>query len=109
MTIDLSIPSFLIRPKSNQPLALKLAYVNGNNHWRHSRPKRPEGATWETAQLREIFFRDEARPIGAGLRLVWVREGRRWCKLCSTDGTKSKITMAAWKLLARSARRVEVQ
>jgi len=103
MSDDLTLPDFLRRPKSAQPVALRLAYVNGAR-WRRRRIERPEGETWETAELIEVHLMDEAAPIGSGRRLVWVREGRKWCKLCAVDGTKAKIPMATWARIARRAR-----
>ena len=100
MTDDLAIPAFLKRERSTQPLPLKLAHIDGRR-WRKLQTKRPEGETWSDAELQEVFLYDDAAPIGSGQRFVWVREGRKWCKLCSLDGTKAKITMAAWGEIAR--------
>jgi hypothetical protein len=97
---DLTIPGFLRRERSSQPIGLLLAGLN-RRRWRKGKIARPEGDTWATAELRSVFLFDEAQPIGCGRRLVWVREGRKWCKLASLDGTKTKITMAVWATIAR--------
>jgi len=97
---DLLIPAFLQRPRGAQPIQLKLANL-GRKRWSKLKTAHPEGETWATAELRDVFLFDEAAPIGSGRRLVWVREGRRWCKLCSLDGSKAKIRMADWAIIAR--------
>jgi hypothetical protein len=97
---DLDIPTFLRRPRSTQPLQLVLARVN-RKRWSKLKTTRPEGDTWANAELRDVFLFDEAQPIGCGRRLVWVREGRRWCKLAGLDGSKVKIPMATWAIIAR--------
>lgn len=97
---DLSIPAFLVRLPSSQPLHLKLANLTRRRYKR--RPVgRPEGQRWESAELREVFLYDEAPKLGCGQRRVWVSEGRRWCKLAGTDGTKTKIPMSVWAIIAR--------
>lgn len=96
----LDIPAFLARPRSEQPIALRLANLN-RRRWSRGKIVRPEGETWATAALRDVWLFDEAQPIGCGRRLVWVREGRKWCKLAALDGSKAKITMAVWATIAR--------
>jgi hypothetical protein len=97
---DLAIPDFLRRPRGSQPIQLLLANM-ARRRWSKIKTVRPEGATWETATLREVSLMDEAQPIGCGRRLVWVREGRKWCRLASLDGTKVKISMKTWAIIAR--------
>jgi hypothetical protein len=97
---DLIFPAFLVRPRGAQPIHLLLANL-GQRRWKRIKTVRPEGETWDTAELQEVYLFDEAQPIGAGRRFVWVREGRKWCKLCSLDGTKVKIPMAVWAIIAR--------
>jgi hypothetical protein len=102
----LDIPDFLRRERTGQPVQLLIANTAPRRkRWRKRPIHRPEGETWATAELVNVFLLDEAAPIGSGQRLVWVREGRKWCKLCSLDGTKAKISMAAWGIIARRAAR----
>jgi hypothetical protein len=94
------IPAFLRRPRSTQPLHLKLSNIT-RRRWKHRPVGRPEGARWATAELREVFLYDECPTLGCGQRRLWVAEGRKWCKLAGTDGTKAKIPMSLWATIAR--------
>lgn len=100
---DLQIPAFLIRPRSTQPIHLLLANIS-RRRWRVHKVGRPEGQRWATAELVEVYLYDEAPTIGAGLRRLWVSEGRKWCKLAGTDGAKAKISMSVWAQIIRRRR-----
>ena len=98
MQDDLAIPLCLKRAPSAQPIHLKLARLN-KRRWSKPKIERPE-----TAVLMDITLRDEVERLGCGRRLVWVREGRRWCKLAGLDGRKAKIPMALWGQILRTLR-----
>jgi hypothetical protein len=93
----LDIPAFLdVRHKG------KVRPIKSRSRFRHTKPQRPEGARWSSATLRAVYLYDEAPTIGAGYRSVWVSEGRKWCKLASTDGvSRTKVAMDVWAKIAR--------
>src|SRR5262249_43131346 len=97
---QLAIPEFLRRPRGSAAVSRALSDMN-RQRWERRKPQRPDGDSWATAVLRDVWLQDECAPIGSGRRLVWVREGRKWCKLASLDGTRVKIPMALWKQIAR--------
>ena len=88
---DLAIPEFLKGGHVGLPKTRK----------RRFKPVRPEGQRWENAVWQEIALYDEAPVLGCGRRMAWVSEGRKWCKLCTADGSKAKIPMAVWAQVAR--------
>lgn len=95
---DLAIPDFLRRTRT-PGYKPKLHY---RMRWTRNKPRRPEGQRWTNADLTLVYLYDEAPVIGCGYRHVWVSEGRKWCKLASTDGvSKTKIPMAVWAEIAR--------
>ena len=98
---DLAIPDFLRRERC----ALTQVTVSHKRPQRRFKrlrvPGRPAGERWADATLRDVWLYDEAPTIGCGRRRLWVSEGRKWCKLAGTDGSKAKISMAVWKEIAR--------
>lgn len=108
ITKDLTPPDFLRRPRPDRrAIDAILRNIENQRRWSRSKPRRPEGQRWQSAQLRDVFLQDEAPTIGCGRRLVWVSEGRRYCKLASIDGvSKAKITMATWAIVVRASQRM---
>jgi len=95
----LDFPDFLRRDATI--VATRLRRSVRSKKRRDMEHTRPEGETWTAAVLVDVLLYDEAQPIGCGRRLVWAREGRKWCKLAALDGSKAKITMAVWATIAR--------
>jgi hypothetical protein len=97
MTDTLDIPAFLdVRHLG------KVKPIKARRRFRHTKPRRPEGARWEAATLREVYLYDDAPTLGCGYRKLWVSEGRKWCKLAATDGVRrAKVSMAEWAKIAR--------
>jgi len=113
----LTIPDFLRRkPKRGRPRKIKQKEVQGESKW----------DVWDRikqekyGQRYDIQLGDEAPRIGSGLRIVYVKEGRKWAYMTCHSGDpdmnerkiRKRFTLKRWldiktaheKYLARQER-----
>ena len=111
--MEIKIPKFLLRKKVNKQKPKDLGSVafgreksNKHDDWNKIKTKK-------YGDKHAIFLYDEAPRIGSGLRIVYVKEGRKWAHLVSQSGDpatsdkiRSKLRLQTWKkILDRSKKR----
>lgn len=98
-TDDLAIPAALMRTgRASKPRTRRWKRI--------PRRPRPEGEVWAKAARWEVFITEDVPKLAAGLRLVWVIEGRKWARLHDGEA-QARILMKIWLQLKQHGRAVK--